>query len=81
MRFTVKSLKPNPDKFQYIISGKWVANQLSSFVNGIKIERTSMLLGIKIDDQLTFKMHTKHVCPVAKYKLRALQRIRNYLSK
>ena len=82
MWFTVNSLNPNPGKFQYIILAKCVTNQLPLFINGIKIERTSeiVLLGITIDDQLTFKTHIEHICRMAKYKLRALQRIRNYLS-
>ena len=65
-----------------MILGKYVANQLSLFINGIKIERTSevVLLGITIDDQLTFKTHIEYICRMAKYKLRGLQRIRNYLS-
>ena len=55
--FTVNSLNPNPGKFQYMILGKCVTNQLSLFINGIKMERTSevVLLGITIDDQLTSK--------------------------
>ena len=46
----------------------------------IEIERTSevVLLGITTDDQLTFKTHGIYMSN--KYKLRALQRIRNYLS-
>ena len=57
--FTVNSLSPNPGKFQYTILGKCITNQLFLFMNGIKIERTSevALLGITIDDQLTFKAH------------------------
>ena len=39
-----------------------------------------MLLGITIDDLLTFKTHIEYICRIAKYKLCALQRIRNYLS-
>ena len=51
MWFTVNSLKPNPGKLQYMILGKCVTNQLSLFINGITIERTSeVLLGITIDD-------------------------------
>ena len=82
MWFTVNSLNPNLGKFQYMILGKCVTNQLSLFINGIKIERTSevVLLGITIDDQLTFKTHIEYICRMAKYKLRALQRIRDYLS-
>ena len=39
--FTVNSLNPNPGKFQYTILGKYATNQLSLFINGFKIERTS----------------------------------------
>ena len=65
-----------------MILGKCITNQLSLFINGIKIERTSevVLLEITIDDQLTFKTHLEYICRMAKYKLRALQRIRNCLS-
>ena len=82
MWFTVNSLSPNSGNFQHMILGKCVANQLFLFINGIKIERTSevVLLGITIDDQLTFKTHIEYISPMAKYKLRALQRIRDYLS-
>ena len=65
-----------------MILGKCLTNRLSLFINGIKIETTSevVLLRITIDDQLTFKTHTEYIWRMAKYKLRALQRIRNYLS-
>ena len=80
--FTVNSLSPNLGKFQYMILGKCITNQLSLFINAIKIERTSevVLLGTTIDDQLTFKTHIEYICRMAKYKLCTLQRIRNYLS-
>ena len=47
-----------------MILGKYVSNQLSFFINSIKIERTSedMLLGIITDDQLTFKTHIEYIC-------------------
>ena len=59
MWFTVNSLSLNPGKFQYMILEKSVSNQLFSFINGIKIKRTSVfvLIGITADDQLTFQ-HT-----------------------
>ena len=82
MWFTVNSSSPNVGKFQYMTIGKCITNQPSLFINDIKIERTSevMLLRITIDDQLTFKTHIEYICQMAKYKLRTLQRIRNYLS-
>ena len=78
MWFTVSWLKPNPGRLLIHDFRKSVINQLSLFINRIKIERTSefVLLGLTIDDQLTFKTHVEHICRVAKYKLRALQRIR-----
>ena len=82
MWFTGNSLSPNTGKFHYMILEKCVTSQLSLCINGFKRERTSevVLLGITIDDQLTFKTHIEYICRMAKYKLRALQRIRNYLS-
>ena len=64
-----------------MILGKCVT-KLSLFINGIKMERTSevVLLGVTIDDQLTFKTRIEYICRMAKYKVRALERIRNYLS-
>ena len=46
-----------------MILGKCITNQLSLFINGIKIERTSevVLLEITIDDQLTFKTHIEYM--------------------
>ena len=57
MWFTVNSLNINSGKCQYFILGKCIKNQLSLFINGIKMERKSevVLLGITIDYQLTFK--------------------------
>ena len=73
MWFTDDSLSPNTGKFHYMILETCVTNQLSLFINGFKIERTSevVLLGITIDEQLTFKTHMEYICRMAKYKLRA----------
>ena len=52
------------------------------FLDGNKIEKSQEveLLGITIDDKLSFKTHIENICRKAKYKLHALQRIRKYLS-
>ena len=65
-----------------MILGECITNQLSLFVDGIKIERTYevVLLGIKIDDEFIFKTHIEYVCRMGKCKLCALQRGRNYSS-
>ena len=74
--FTVNSLSQNPGKFQYMILGKFVTNQLTSFINGIKIETSEVvLLGITIYDQLTFKTDIEYMCRMVKYKLRVLQKV------
>ena len=49
-------------------------NHLSFFINGIKLESASeaVLLGVTIDNQLTFKTHIENIFWGAKYKLHAL---------
>ena len=56
--------------------------KLSLFLDGNEIEKSQevVLLGIKIDDKLSFKIFIENICRKAKYKLHALQRIRKYLS-
>ena len=56
--------------------------KVNLFLDGNKIEKCQevVLLGITIDDKLSFKRHIKNICRRGKYKLHALQRIRKYLS-
>ena len=80
-QFSINSLKPNLGKFQCMILG----TKDHSFVLNIsksKIERSAevTLLGVKIDQQLKFKSHIKELCRKVAYKLRALRRIRKYLT-
>ena len=80
-QFSINSLKPNLGKFQCMILG----TKDHSFVLNIsksKIERSAKvtLLGVKIDQQLKFKSHIKELCRKVAYKLRALRRIRKYLT-
>ena len=42
--------------------------------------QTVKLLGVTIDQNLTFKNHITNLCTSAKNKLKALQRIRKYLT-
>lgn len=57
-----------------MILGKCTMNHLSFFINGIKLESASeaVLLGVTIDNQLTFKTHIENIFWGAKYKLHAL---------
>ena len=51
-------------------------------INNIKIRESQkvMLLGLTIDNCLTFKDHIDTLCRNASYKLHALRRIRKYLT-
>ena len=75
--FKVNSLKPNPGKFQLMILGT-----KNLFLGENKIEKSQevILLGMTIDDKLSFKTHIENICRKAIYKLHALQRITKYLS-
>ena len=51
-------------------------------INNIKIRESSsvVLLGLTIDNRLTFKDHINILCRRASFKLHALRRIRKYLA-
>ena len=82
--FKVNSLKANPGKFQFMILGKKKSdyNLVKLKINSIEILETNhvTLLGIRIDNKLTFNEHINNLCRTASYKLNALRRIRRYLS-
>ena len=79
--FKVNSSKPNPGKFQFIISGANTDIKVNLFLDGNKIEKSQVVvLTITIGDKLSFKTHTENICRKVKYKLHALQCIRKYLS-
>ena len=76
--FKVNSLKPNPGKFQCMILGTNTDVKVNLFLDGNKIEKSQerVLLGITIDDKLSFKSHIENVCQKSKYKLRALKHMK-----
>ena len=79
--FKVNSLKLNPGKFQFMILETNTDVKVNLFLNGYKIEKSHVVvLGITIDDNLTFKTHIENIFRTKKHKLHALQRIRRYLS-
>ena len=49
-------------------------------VNKVEKSQEVVLLGINIDNKLSFKTHIENICRKAKHKLHALQRIGKYLS-
>ena len=65
-----------------MILGKTPRQPIILNINQIKVEESqkTVLLGLTIDNQLTFKDHVDMLCSTANYKLHALRRIRKYLT-
>ena len=68
----INSLQANPVKFQFMIIGKKKRNSIKLIINSTEIEETKkvVLLGIRIDNLLTFNEHINNLC----------RTIRKYLS-
>ena len=71
----------NPSKFQLIYPGTFNANS-SLRIGNIKIDSVEIvkLLGNKIDSNLSFVPHVTELCKKSNQKLRALRRMRVFLS-
>ena len=80
--FKENSMKVNPKKFQFMILGKTPRQPIILNINQIKVDKSQkvVLLGLTIDNRLTFKDHVDMLCSTANYKLHALRRIRKYLN-
>ena len=80
--FKINSMKPNPKKFQFMILGKGSRLPVILNINNIKIRESQkvILLGLTIDNCLTFKDHIDTLFRNVSYKLHALRRIRKYLT-
>ena len=80
--FKENSMKVNPKKFQFMILGKTPRQPIILNINQIKVDKSQkvVLLGLTIDNRLTFKDHVDMLCSTANYKLHALRRIRKYLT-
>ena len=79
--FRINSLQANPGKFQFMILGK-KRNSVKLIINSTEIEESKkvVLLGITINNLLTFNEHIENLHRTANYKLHALRRMRKYLS-
>ena len=73
-------LKANPDKFHLLLSD--IDENLRMDVGGFEISnsQTEKLLGITVDNKLTFKPHVANLCYKASQKLHALSRVGNYMN-
>ena len=81
--FKNNSMVANPKKFQVLyIDGGREDSLLSLNINGkvITSTETVKLLGLTIDNKLTFNQHITTLCRNASSKSKALLRIRHYLS-
>ena len=80
--FKINSMKPNPKNFQFMILGKGSRLPVILNINNIKIRELQkvILLGLAIDNCLTFKDHIETLCGNASHELHALRRIRKYLT-
>ena len=69
-RFRVNSLQANPGKFQFMFLGKKKQNSVKLIINSIEIEERKkvVLLGITIDNLLTFNEHIDNLCCTANYE-------------
>ena len=65
--FRINSLKANPGKFQFMILGKKKRNSVKLIINPTEIQETKkiVLLGITIDNLLTFNEHIDNLCRTA----------------
>ena len=77
-------MKANPDKFHILLISS--QNELNDNITTINIdnnislnEGSEKLLGITIDNKLTFKIHVSNLCKKASQKLHALARVSQYM--
>ena len=65
-----------------MIFGKMPRQPIILNINQMKIEESQkvVLLGLTINNQLTFKDHINMLCSTTNYKLQALRRIKKYLT-
>ena len=73
-------LKANPDKFHLLLSDPNEEFSIRVDNLDIKNSKCQKLLGIKIDNKLTFDDHVTSICTKASQKLHALSRVRNFMT-
>ena len=72
-------MKVNPKKFQFMILGKTPRQPIMLNINKIKVEKSQkVLVGLTIDNRLSFNDHVDMLCSTANYKLHALRSVRKY---
>ena len=70
----------NPDKFHLLLSDTNQEYSVKVANFDIKNSQSEKLLGIKIDNKLTFDEHVSSICTKATQKLHALSRVGNFMT-
>ena len=73
-------MKPNPDKFQFIILGNTGSHTLQIGDIATKSVSSVTLIGNTIDSKLNFKEHVNNIIKQTYFKLYALRRLRKFLT-
>ena len=78
--FRNNQIMANPRKYQYMLLGKHKALKIE--IEGFRLEsaKSVNLLGIIIDNNLTFDTHVSNICKTASAKVKSLSRTRNILN-
>ena len=78
--FSHNSLKANPDKFHLILnnSDENLSINVGQYV--VQNSQNEKLLGVTIDNKLTFNDHVEGLCKKASKKLHALTRVSRYMN-
>ena len=78
--FSSNGMVANPDKFKVIFPGS--QNVISINIGPLQLKSSEevLLLGVKLDSQLSFYPHIKDICKKASAKTKVLMRIRRYLT-
>ena len=76
----MNGLKANPDKFHLLLSDK--NEELSILIEDFEIKNSfsQNLLGITIDNKLSFDEHVSNICTKASQKIHALSRVSKFMS-
>ena len=77
--FSNNGMKANPDKCHFLLNGKGTYKaKIGSHT--IESSKQQKLLGVIIDNKLTFEKHLDNLCTRASQKLNALCRVSSYMS-
>ena len=78
----IHTLVANPGKLPMFLGSKTDNSMIKFAIENkqIKCKREVKLLGITTDEKLTLKKHIANICSLANNRLRALTRIRRFLS-